>query len=341
MKIFKLLTILLVFVQINLQAQVEQLFSARDDAQLYLNNYLSPGINGMLYNMNSGWYTTAKNHNAWGFDLHIMGMAAIIPQSETTFQFIGSQYQHLSLTSGSASLPTLAGGDSTSQLTATNDDGDTVTFDAPDGMAKDWPDQIPFDAAMPFAMVQVGLGLPGKIDVKLRYFPKKTFQDEITAQLFGIGIQHNISQYFTKKDSIPSKFNLSLLGAYSKTKTSYAPKNSGVEGHDQKINFDMNNFTLQAIAGYDFKFINFYLGMGYTGGKSNIDALGTYQYDFDANNVYSTDEIIVDPLHLKYEISGFRTTAGVRLNLGSFKIFTDYTFQKYNALTAGIAVSVK
>lgn len=347
MKTTKIVTLLLMFTGISHYAQIEQLFSAKADAEKYLNQYIAPGLNGLMYNMNNGWYSTSRTHKAWGFDISISAMAAIVPNSETTFQFIAADYQNLSLDSGSNLLPTLAGGNSTSQLSVTNDYGDVITFDAPDGLATEWPKQIPFDAAMPMAMLQIGLGLPGKFDVKVRYFPKSTFQDEMTAQLFGIGVQHNVSQYFTenKKDSLgnvkPSKFNVSILGAYTKTKTSYHPKKSNVPGSNQQLNFAMKNFTLQAIAGYDFKFINFYLGTGYTGGSSNIDALGTYQYDFDTDGSYTADETFVDPLHLAYDIAGFRTTAGVRLNLGPVKIFTDYTFQKYNAITAGFAISIR
>lgn len=347
MKTVKSITLLLILFSVNSYAQLEQLFSAKADAEKYLNQYIAPGINGLMYNMNNGWYSTAKNHQVLGFDLSIMAMAAVVPNSETTFQFVGSQYQHLSIASGSTYLPTLAGGNSSSQLTVTNTNGDQITFDAPDGLAQDWPDQIPFDAAMPMAMVQLGVGLPGKFDVKVRFFPKSTFEDEITVSLFGLGVQHNISQYFmeSKKDSSgvvhPPKFNLALIGAYTKTKTNYTPKNSGVAGKEQNLNFNMNNFTLQAIAGYDFKFINFYIGMGYTGGKTKIDALGTYQYDFDTNGSFSADETIVDPLHMAFDIAGFKTTAGVRLNLGPVKLFTDYTFQQYNSVTAGLAISVR
>ena len=44
---------------------------------------------------------------------------------------------------------------------------------------------------------------------------------------------------------------------------------------------------------------------------------------------------------LDFESSGFRTTLGARLSLGFFKIFADYTLQEYNALSLGIAFSVR
>ena len=48
-------------------------------------------------------------------------------------------------------------------------------------------------------------------------------------------------------------------------------------------------------------------------------------------DVNSNDEVVVtvqDPIDSEFEANGMRTTIGARLNLGFFKIFADYTFQR-------------
>jgi hypothetical protein len=103
----------------------------------------------------------------------------------------------------------------------------------------------------------------------------------------------------------------------------------------------INSYTLQVIGDIDLKIINFYLGMGYTTGNTNLDALGTYEFDFDDNGTIESDEIITDPIKLDFAISGVKTTIGTRLNLGPVKIFGDYTLQKYSSITVGLALSIR
>ena len=50
---------------------------------------------------------------------------------------------------------------------------------------------------------------------------------------------------------------------------------------------------------------------------------------------------ISDPLTSKFDASGFRTTGGVRLSLGFFKIFGSYTLQEYNTANLGVAFSFR
>ena len=59
------------------------------------------------------------------------------------------------------------------------------------------------------------------------------------------------------------------------------------------------------------------------------------------NTVGTITETISNPVNLDFEANGIRTTLGARLNLGPIKIFGDYTFQKFNTLSAGLAISIR
>jgi hypothetical protein len=323
----------------QIYAQLEEIFSARDDAQTYLNHYMNPAMQGFMYDFNNAWYTTGKTHKKWGFDLTISGTASMIPETDQTFVFNPSEYNYLSLSGSNTTLPTAAGGETNAQLTATNENG-SITFNALEGLGNEWPEDFFIPISIPSPMVQVGLGLPTKTDVKLRWVPT-IHRNEVTFGLVGLGAQHDLTQYFDIIDKVPG-LSISVLGAFTNAHVDYLPKDTGVAGQNQKLEMRINTYTLQAIGDLDVKFVNFYLGMGYTAGKTNLDALGTYQYDFNNDGVYNTDdETIVDPLQMAFTMSGFKTTAGVRFNLGPVKLFADYTLQKYNALTAGLAISIR
>lgn len=324
---------------ISVSAQIEKLFSARDDAQKYLNYYMAPAVNGLMYNLNNSWYTTGKTHKKWGFDFTVNASVSMIPEDEKSFLFKSTEYNHLSISSGSATLPTVASGTTTTQLTATNNAENSISMNAVNGVGDQWPINFFIPVSIPTPMIQVGLGIPSGTDVKLHYVPKIT-QDELSFNLIGVGLQHDLTQHLKALDKIPT-LHVSALGAFTNSYIVYTPKNSSVAGENQTIEMSVNTYTIQAIGDIDLKIINFYLGLGYTGGITNLEALGTYKYDFDNNGSYSSDEIIIDPMLLKFDIFGMKTTAGVRFNLGPIKVFADYTLQKYASITAGLALSIR
>lgn len=319
-------------------AQLEEVFAARDDAAIYTKQYLNPAMNGLMYNLNNGWYSSGKTHKKLGFDITFFATTAIVPDEDKFFQFVASDYNYLSISSGSSELPTIAGNTTSSVLEA-SDGTDSITFDAIDGLGEDWPENFFIPVAIPTPMVQVGLGLPSKTDIKLRFFPK-TNSNEVSYGLLGIGIQHNLSQYFKVIDKIPT-LNVSGLGAFTRANLIYTPNNSEVPGSNQSVEMHINAYTLQVIGDIDLKIINFYLGIGYTAGTTSLDALGNYEFDFDDNGTIENDEIITDPMQLDFAISGFKTTLGARLNLGPVKIFGDYSLQQYSSISLGLAVSVR
>lgn len=320
-------------------AQLEEVFAARDDAATYVKQYLNPAMNGIMYNLNNGWYSTGKTHKKLGFDITISASAAIIPDQEKMFQFIASDYNYLSISSGSSELPTIAGGTTNTELVASSN-GDSITFGAIDGAGDEWPEGFFIPVSVPTPMVQMGLGLPMKTDLKVRFFPN-TNRDGVSYNLIGLGVQHNLSQHFKALDKIPT-LTISGLGAFTRASIVYSPNNTEVSGSNQRIEMKINSYTLQAIGDLDLKVVNFYLGMGFTAGNTNLDALGTYQFDFDDNgNIDPADEEIVDPIQLEFAVSGFKTTLGARVNLGPVKIFGDYSIQDYSSITLGVAFSLR
>jgi hypothetical protein len=338
MKKYLKVLVLIGLVSFSSQAQgLEDIFNAKDDASKYVENYMAPAMNGLMYNLNNAWYTTGKVHEKFGFDLTISLAVAKIPDSEKTFHFDPADYHYLTLQSGgTAELPTFAGGNTDEVIDATYE-GDTAHFDAVDGVGEEWPEELIIPVSIPTPMVQIGLGLPSKTDVKLRFYPKSTTEG-VEYSLFGLGLQHDLTQYFKVIDSIPG-LTISALGAF--TKSNVAVAYEAEADVDSKLEMGINAYTVQLIGDYNLKFINFYLGTGYSGGATSLDVKGEYEYDSNENGTIEEDEIVKDPVSLDFAVAGFKTTIGTRFNLGPVKVFGDYTIQKYPAVTLGLALSIK
>ena len=331
--------------------ELESLLLASDDASKITESYVNPVMKGLMYSMNGGWYTTAKTHKKFGFDITINANASIVPDADQLFDFNQSDYDYLSTENGETSLPTIMGEDDTETTIDVKipvGDGSSfkvASFEMPGGITGDLPIN-----AVPTPMVQVGFGLPFKTDIKLRMVPKLNFDDSVEASLIGLGLQHDLTQYLGPIDKLP--LSVSILGAFTNMKIAYAIEDeSSSDGvtvsSDGEAEFKMDTFTIQALASLDFKIITFYGGLGYNHGKSTVKLKGDYTLTYDVEDENGNpvgppvEETVKDPINLGFDANGMRATIGTRLNLAFFKIFADYTLQEYNTVTAGIAFSFR
>nr|WP_321237348.1 DUF6588 family protein [uncultured Psychroserpens sp.] len=348
MKKLIILFLLLFSVQQSKSQELETILLAADDASLLTENYLNPAMKGLMYSMNGGWYTTAKTHKKFGFDITINANASFVPSKEEMFAFIPSDYTFLSLPNGETSLNTvMSDNDAETEIDISipNDNGTfkVASFDMPGGITEDLPIN-----AVPTPMVQLGFGLPYKTDIKLRLVPKLNFDDSVEANLIGVGLQHDLMQYFGPLENLP--LNISVLAAFTNMKVTYEIEDQNTEDEVSVTNgeaeFKMNTWTVQALASLDFKIISFYGGVGYNNGKTTAKMKGDYTLTYDVedsngNVIGTVDESISNPINLDFEANGIRATLGTRLNIGFFKIFADYTLQEYNTASAGIAFSFR
>ncbi|OUS00562.1 hypothetical protein A9Q86_10140 [Flavobacteriales bacterium 33_180_T64] len=348
MKKLTILFVLLLSIQQSKSQELETILLAADDASLLTENYLNPVMKGLMYSMNGGWFTTAKTHKKFGFDITINANASFVPSKDEMFAFIPSDYTFLSLPNGETSLPTVMSendGETIVDISIPNDNGTfkVASFDMPGGITNDLPIN-----AVPTPMVQFGLGLPFKTDIKLRFVPNLNFDDNVDANLIGFGLQHDIMQYFGPLEKLP--LSVSILGAFTNMKVTYNIEDENatdnVAVNNGKAEFNMNTWTIQAIGSLDFKIITLYGSLGYNNGKTTAKMKGDYVLTYDVedtngNVIGTVDESISDPINLDFEANGMRTTIGTRLNIGFFKIFADYTLQEYNTASAGIAFSFR
>lgn len=348
MKKLMVAMLLILGVQMIRSQELESILLAADDASLLTENYLNPGMRGLMFSMNDGWATTAKVHEKFGFDITIGLNASMVPHAAKTFAFDPTEYTYISLPNGESQLQTVMSESSTDtkvDISIPYGDGTyrVGSFKMPGGIAKDLPLN-----AVPAPTVQVGFGLPTKTDIKARFVPNIKFDNDVESNLIGFGLQHDLTQYFGVIEKLP--LSVSILGAFTNMNVIYHINDDtaadGVMVSDGKTEFKLNTWTVQALASLDFKLITLYGGVGYNNGKTTVKLKGDYLLTYDiedgnGNYLGTVDESISDPFNLAFAANGIRGTLGARLNLSIFKIFADYTFQEYNTATLGVAFSVR
>jgi hypothetical protein len=330
--------------QIKAQSDFENILLANvNDSQKFLQAYFAPGMEGFINSMNGGWYHTAKVHKKLGFDISIGASGAQIPSKKDLINIseLGlSSY----LTSNKPTTPSFSGPNNGAIFQVTrNIEGQNVTasFTAPGGI------NLPTNL-VPAPAVQIGLGLPGKLDAMVRFVPNIKFgqeQDDSSLNMFGVGLKKEITSWFDPIDKTP--LHVSILAAYTSMKVSYGINDitSGpIRTENSLAEFDLNAFTLQAIASLNFPFINVYGGFGYNNGSSTFSMSGNYTGVFEtglsAPNNTITQSLIV-PANLDFNSNGIAATIGTRLSLGFFKIYGSYAIQEYKTANLGISFSFR
>jgi hypothetical protein len=317
----------------------ESILLASGDAAKLAQAYLNPAMDGLIYGMNSGWYHTAKVHKKFGFDISIGLNASMVPSSDEIFRF--ADLNLVNTTANAPTAATVAG--SNSLMTEVTFNGTvqgqnvSATFEMPGGVK----DDLPLNA-VPTPAIQFSMGLPGKLDAMIRVVPE-VGSDDVKGNLFGFGLKKEITNWFGPMEKTP--LHVSLLASFTSMNVDYdIQADSSIDGSNQRAEFDLNSYTIEAIASLDFPVISIFGGFGYNSGNSDLKVLGTYELEYETGQPAPNDtvtETVVDPLSLGFDASGFKATLGTRLNLGFFKIFGSYSLQEFNTLNAGIAFSFR
>ncbi|HET8860151.1 DUF6588 family protein [Marivirga sp.] len=312
--------------------------SGLSDANTYLKNYMNPFGASLGNGLANGWYNTAKPHKTFGFDLTVTSNFAIIPDSESQFEFIQSEYENITLRDPSNTmLPTFTGGETSQGLVISGEReiaaGQTVqyeeTIEAPDGFGLK---ELPGPIAVPTPTVQLGIGIVKNTDLIIRYTPQINVGD-LSFQSFGFGVKHDFKQWIPGMKLLP--FDLSGLVGFNRISSTYQiDENAG-----QFAKFGASATTIQAIISKKLLFFTPYAGLGVNIVNSNFAMKGTYEFEGEPGTTYE----VTDPINIAFDGSGGpRFTVGARLKiLWVLALNVDYTIQKYNTLSVGLGINVR
>ena len=317
--------------------------------------YLQPFITAFGTDLNSGLFHTAKLHDILGFDVGIRMMGALIPDEDKLFTFAlpdsfpipnpldPTNLPPINLDAGllfqNAELetPTVFGPDEEGQI-STDDQSlydalilagvDQIALDAAIALDPTYLSQLAAEVfiplppganldIMPLPVPQVGIGLPFKIELMLRYMPPITVPDIGDVGFYGFGIKHQISKY------IPlCPVDITAMYAFQSLKVGdiLTSTHTAFNVHvSKKLPLLITSITP-------------YIGIGFESSSLDVD------YTLESPNP------LIEPIPIKFSLdgdNGFRTRVGFSMRLLLFKIYADYAIGDYNAYSAGFMLSIR
>lgn len=311
-----------------------------EDSKVLLGEYISPFMKSVSLGLNQGWYNTAKNHKVFGVDLTVTLSAVSIPDDETFINVGALGLKSISVDENSnpygGSTPTVFGPDEPSQLIYRSNagTGSPEAFEGPPGLGME--DEVGKNFS-PVPIAQLGFGLPLNTEIKIRFVPNLSLDGDGHFKMWGLGVMHDIKQHIPGIKLLP--LDLAAFAGFTRMDMVYRPEPSeDVAGENQRSELSMTATTIQVLASKKFSILTLYGGLGYNIAKSKLALKGSYDIN-DDGDFYDISE--VDPFDFSYSASGPRATAGFRLKLAVVTLHADYTFQKYNALSVGIGISVR
>ena len=311
------------------------LLAVESDSKKLFQGYMSPLMKGAIYSSNGGWFNSAKVHKKLGVDLSLRLNASFVPSADQAFSISNLEY----ITSEANDLPTIIGSSRQEELIVTiPPDGILpemkTTIKSPKGIKS----KLPL-GAVPAPVLQLAIGIPFDTEVILRYSPEY-HRKGIDMSFKGLGIKHNLLQYFGPIDKFP--INISALASYSKMKIDYDIQSfSSIKGSGQVAQFSLNNYNLLLIASLDVLVVNFYAGFGFSGGDSSFKMLGHYDLEYQTESNIPITRSLNDPIDMNFNVSGYQTTIGAKFKFLIFSAYADFTFQDYNTLSAGISINFR
>jgi hypothetical protein len=309
------------------QDNIEEFLEAGPDASALYQAYFEPMIIGFGYGAANSWYTSAKTHETFGIDLSITATAVYAPDDQLTYNTADLNLENNPAGRISpGTYPTSLG--PTSPIPRFTGTGIIGSINGPVGF--DFANEVSIVENATFVpMIQLGIGTVKNTDVKIRFASDFGSISDVSFLMWGIGIQHDINQWIPFLRRAP--VDLAVLLGYSNFSSDVEDFSSSPEDVNEKVELDASNFTAQLLVSKQISFFTAYAGIGYAGHSNEINVLGTYQ-----TSAYGS---ITDPATgLDFNASSFRATFGGRLKFGFFSIFSDYTFQEYNAWSVGIGL---
>ena len=301
------------------------------DAERFANAYLSPVSEGAIYSISNGWYNTADAKPLGGFEISIIGNITGFKNKDDKKAFLldPADYENLDFVQnpGQARMVSTALGDIEGVEVFVEDQSGVFREDfvLPSGLAAE---NLNF---IPSGYIQASVGLIKGLEVKARFLPKIKFDDDAKLGLFGAGLQYDFTKILPADKVMPVAISAvigytNLNGEYDFTDSDF------IDGSNQRIDASFKTWNFSAVVSTkNIPVINFYGGLGYITGKSDIDLLGTYQ----ANGPFFS-ETVEDPFTVSKNASGVAATLGTKLKLGFFRLNAEYNIAEFSTFTFGV-----
>ncbi len=323
--------VILVFsVGLSAQSLNDLLTSGLNDAERFTNAYTAPVTEAAIYSISNGWYNSADAKPLGGFEISIIGNFTGFKNKtdKKSFELNINDYENLRFTDGSTSrqVSTALGDIEGVNVIVTDENGIfSEQFELPAGLAAEDFNFIPS------GYLQASVGLIKGLEVKARFLPKIDFEDSAKIGMFGAGIQYDFTKLMPADKLLPVA--ISAVIGYTGLNGEYDFTDSDlVDGENQRIDASFNTWNFSAVVSTrKIPVINFYGGLGYITGKSDIDVLGSYVV---TSGPFQTT--YTDPFSVSNNVSGVTANIGTKIKMGFFRINVGYNIGEFNTLTAAL-----
>jgi len=333
------------------QSEVSGLIKSNPaDATKLAQAYLKPLFKGLGMGLNSGWNNTAHSKNLLRFDLRIGISAAVVPQTDESFDLskLGLS-NHIRPANPSQSLtPTLSGSkDNEARLSVYDSNNQALeSFNMPGGTGV---------GLIPTPQLQGSIGLSRGIELSVRAMPTVQMGSNFgSIEMFGAGLKVELIPMISGMADKILPLDIALAAGY--TRLSYelplnvsAPSNALPSSPNQPNNFSNQRMEAQ-FSGINTELIiskrillfTPFVSLGYQTAKTNAGMKGNYPIVDGLSPLgQRTYSVFSDPITIKQtDINGFRTTIGFQLNLAFFRIFGSYSMAEYNSFNGGIGLGL-
>lgn len=278
--------------QSGLESAIQQYSGAR------IQGYIQPLADALVANLSIGYVNGASSPKKFSFSLELVGMTAALDESMRTYTASTPD----GFQPPTHETPTIFGGTAQPVQHSTIPG---VSFRGADGLV----DAEYFPTAAP--QLRIG-GLAGT-EVVIRYassamVPFLEEEDFPDLTLFGIGVQHSISQYFM----LP--LDVSIAGSFNSLKFGDI--------------VDLSSNSIGVNVGKSFGVLGVNGGIASEGGTMNLTYTST-----DPNGAGNVD-VDVDVKRM------VRVRIGAGVNLGFIRVFGDAAFGDFTSYAAGIRFGI-
>lgn len=215
----KKVLLLLLFINFSYAqlTEIDNINLMLEDFVFLSNKFVSPLSEVSSYQSAIGWVNSAKKRKPFQFTLGINNNLFLVPKKNREFEIKSSELLFFDFENGAstATIPTVLGNDERITFIgylSKDTDGnptDPVTINNPSGINQEL---VPSAQLYGTISLWKGTELMGKFAPKIKI-------ENIQFQLYGVGIKHNLSQYFPYFEK--KKINIATALSYSKQEIFY------------------------------------------------------------------------------------------------------------------------
>ena len=253
-----------------------------NDVIYYTDKFISPAADAVVYQSSSGWMHSAKKpQKNWNASIGIHTNFFFIPNRNKSFLLQNEDLSFLRIQDGNShNIPTALGNGTQINI---EDKYNIINPNFPIETPKGIDQDIVF-----YPHFSGSLSIVGGAEILLKFAPKKNTNTGFY-QVYGFGIQYNISQHIKLLES--NKFNLSIVMSKSVEKIAFDLQNNEASFAllaFNRINGDVNSWQFQTHVSKEYE--NFEIILG------SLVNISDFKYYFSGDKQIGEDVLKIEGL---------------------------------------------